>query len=214
MKVVSFLTGQPKYVEQAARLRASCDRFKLPHRIQQLELPGSWANICNLKPQFLLQMMLAIRGPILWCDVDCEILRETGRYSGIKLAEEFGVPYRYCDFGIYNWRADREVSQLYGGYDPSKLLSSSGVVYLDYTAPVMELLLRWADACAETPHIVDDQVLDRVWASNPPPVKPLWFPRTMNWMVGHYGPPTADCIIRHDYQAKADHTLIALEPTR
>lgn len=185
MKVVSYYTKSGQYPALAERLRASCDRFDLNHFIAPMQA-ADWMVVCNQKPKFLRDMLMETRGPILWCDADCEILRMP------SLFWKHGF-----DFAIYNWAADPACHEDVA-YNPGTCNFSSGVVYLDYTAPVFELLAFWIEATARA-KIVDDQVLNEVWNNRRPPVRNMWLPRQANWMTGPFGPPTEDVIIRHDF---------------
>lgn len=194
MTVLSYFTNNGRYPALAERLDASCEKFLVERRIVQMEDWGEWLTNNNLKPRFILEQLIDVRGPVLWMDIDTEFVGDPHRF--ISAWESWrGM----CDFGIYNWHADRaNVNNV--PYDEKRLLGSGGVIYFDYTAPAIEILLRWIAALNANPQGVDDQVLDTVFNShNRPPVRPTWFQKRMNHMIGLFGEANADTIIRHDF---------------
>jgi len=78
------------------------------------------------------------------------------------------------------------------------------VTFWNYTAPSIELLLRWIKALSENPGAVDDQVLDAVFNCHQIPMHRGHLRKRMNWMTGLYGAPGPEVIIRHDYQPTKD----------
>lgn len=197
MLVVSFYTVNGSYPALAARLRASCERFGLRHKIVEAPQRESWKDAINMKAGFILQSLLDERGPVLWLDCDCEVRkRPTLLMSGLMLP---GSP----DFAVYNWRTTDH------DYDESEITNSGGVSYWNYTAPAIELLVRWQVACSQHPACVDDQTLDAVWKKFRPPVRAMWLPKTYNWMWSTesrdqvidtaFGPVPDDVVIWHDY---------------
>jgi len=189
MKVISFFTRHGKYPEMAQRLAASCQRLGLSHWAPELSDQGDWKTSTNFKPRFILSTMLELRSPLLWVDIDTEILRLPSLvWQGVT------------DFAIYNWKADAGNTRQ-TPYDPGDLQCSSGVIYFGYTAPALDLLVRWNEQITANPNDIDDFALDKTYKLYRPPVKALWLPKTYNWMTGHFGPATEECVIRHDYVA-------------
>lgn len=185
MIVTSFYTPNGNFPALAARLGESCKTLGLPHLIQPIPDKGDWLSSNNLKPKIILSTLLKFRKPILYVDADCEIIRAPEIPEG-------------TDFGILNWKADHELALRFG-YDPEHLISSGGVIYFAYTAPSIELLIRWCEAMELNPEGVDDQVLNVVYEVNKIPMRAWWMPKNMNWMVGLFNDPPTDCVIRHDF---------------
>jgi hypothetical protein len=186
MIVTSFYTNNGKYPALAARLRASCERLAIRHHIVELPDNGDWKSSNNFKPHLIMSTLLDNREPVLWCDADCEILAPPE------------IPDS-ADFAEYNWKADLKPAWKVK-YDPSILLGSGGVIYFKYTAPALELLVRWVAQMNLNPAAIDDQVLDVVYNQIRPPVTAHWLDKRYNWMTGLFGmKPPADCVIRHDY---------------
>lgn len=189
MKVISFYTNHGKYPELAARLKASCNRFDLPHSVVEIPDAGDWTKCNSAKAGFILSKLLDNRGPVLWVDCDCEFRRSP-------------LPEFVGDFACYNWHGDRENVNRFP-HEPSKLRSSGGVLYFGYTAPAIEMIIRWVDAVDANPHLREDIVLDEVFNRVKPPVNPLWLGKKWNWMDGLYGPPQDDCVIYHEFTCGA-----------
>jgi hypothetical protein len=186
MIVASFFTPNGNYPALAQRLADSCNRFNVPSRIMKVDDTGQWLSSNNLKPSIILDALFETRQPILFCDADCELLAKPAILDD-------------TDFGIYNWHADKECIKPEIPYNPSVLLGSGGVIYFNYTAPAIELLIRWRETLSRNPQGVDDQVLDYCFNTSRPPVKCWWMPKTMNFMTGLFGDVPEDCVIRHDF---------------
>jgi hypothetical protein len=185
--VTSFFTPNGRYPELAATLRTSCERVGLKHRIVEMKDGGDWLSNNNLKPQIILSTLMDTREPVLWCDCDCEILRMP------NVSE-------HAEFGSYNWSADPLRINQEIPYDPRTLTCSGGVLYFNYTAPAMELLIRWCDAMNVAPQSVDDQTLSKVYNFYKIPLRVQWFDKKMNWMNGElFGPAPDDCVILHRF---------------
>jgi hypothetical protein len=91
MKVISFFIRNGKYPEMAQRLGASCQRLGLSHWAPELSDQGDWKKSTNFKPRFILSTMFELRSPLLWVDIDTEILRLPSLFwQGVT------------DFAIYN----------------------------------------------------------------------------------------------------------------
>lgn len=189
MICISFYTSNGRYPDLAARLRASCDRVGLRNKILSAPEQPTWYKTINMKAGFILQMLLDAREPVLWLDCDCEV-RAYPSFFGKELPPLF-------DFAALNWLPDDP------NYDGDEILNSGGVTYWNYTAPAIELLVRWQQACQQNPDAIDDQTLDAVWKRHQMKfhVKPLWLPRTYNWMEPQFGPAPEDVVIWHEYAA-------------
>lgn len=188
MRAVTYHTGVGRYADLAARLKASCDRFGLPCDVSVQPDRGDWTASLAVKPRVVLSALLATRGPVLWLDADCELLAP------------FPTPPAGCDFGVHNWCADPENPD---GLQPEPvpLVASGGVMYVDYTAPALELMTRWIDGMERFPGHIDDQLMSDVYTAARPPLSPWWMPRRLNWMTGLWGAPPPGCVVRHDYTA-------------
>lgn len=74
LTVISFYTNNWEYPAYAEKLRQQCDKFNLKHHIQLLPDTGDWLKNTKLKPQFILDAILQVKGPVLWIDVDGSLL--------------------------------------------------------------------------------------------------------------------------------------------
>lgn len=182
MICISFFTSNGAYPRLVDRLRKSCERFDLRHKIIEAPPQDSWHRTINHKAAFILQSLLDIREPVLWLDCDCEIRQPPTVFDGTD-----------ADFAILNWKSGEN------NYDGHEITNSGGVSYWAYTAPSIDLLVRWQAACQANPNAIDDQTLDEVWRKHRPPMKALWLPREYNWMEPQFGPAPADTVIWHEY---------------
>jgi hypothetical protein len=192
---VSFFTTDGKYPLLATRLINSLNRFQLPHDIVEIPPMKSWVDGCSFKSTFILDKLLTYRRPVVWLDIDTEVWK----YPSLLFGDE--------DFGIYNWHAD-DNHHLAETFEPDPqaktLCCSGGVQKWGYTAPAVELLLRWINAIKEHgADAGDDGMLDRAFNESQPPVKPIWLPKIYNRMDKHTWHwreiPEHDVVINHDF---------------
>ena len=132
---ISFYTNEGKYPELAIKLKKSINKFNLQSHILKINSNfASWEKGTHFKSKFILQSLLKFRKPVVWMDIDTEILK----FPELLFAEH--------DFAIYNWIADKD-HHLSGKipYDPKTkaLLCSGGVQKYSYTAPSIHLLINW-----------------------------------------------------------------------
>jgi hypothetical protein len=193
---ISFYTSNGNYPGLALQLRRSLERFDLAHEIHCVPPFADWAQGCRFKSSFILQMLMKHRRPVVWMDVDTEVVKQPDLLFGPE------------DFAIYNWFADshHHLEDAIGrGEFRGSLLCSGGVQKWGYTAPAMELLMRWISGFATHDWTRgDDLVLDAVFSQHRPPVHPLWLPKTYNRMAGlspHWAClPQHQVVIEHHYQ--------------
>jgi hypothetical protein len=193
---ISFHTPNGNYPGLAVQLRRSLERFALEHDIHCVPSFADWSQGCRFKSSFILQMLFKHRRPVVWMDVDTEVVN----YPELLFGPE--------DFAIYNWFADsnHHLEEAIGrGEYSGSLLCSGGVQKWGYTAPALELLMRWiAGFATHDWKRGDDLVLDAVFSQHRPPVRPLWLPKTYNRMAGlspHWAClPQHQVVIEHHYQ--------------
>jgi len=77
LTLVSFYTGGGYYEQKARELRDQCDRLGIKHDISQIHLApeDNWASTCRRKVRFYHSMLQKHRSPIMWVDVDSQLLR-------------------------------------------------------------------------------------------------------------------------------------------
>jgi hypothetical protein len=196
MIFVSYYTAEGSYPALAHKLRASLERFGLRADIEERKPLGNWADGCRFKSQFILGMVLKHRQSVVWMDVDTEVRQYPEMLFG---------PH---DFAIYNWIADDD-HHLTGRipHDPvaTTLLCSGGVQKWGYTAPAIELLVRWISKLEAGDWTQgDDPWLDAAFNEARPPVNALWLPKAYNCMADHSvhwaRVPASTIVIHHDNQ--------------
>jgi hypothetical protein len=196
MIFISFFTPDGAYPDLAGKLVASLDRLRLRSDVQMRPRFADWVDGVRFKPRFILDRLLEHRQPVVWLDVDTEVRRHPQLLFGKQ------------DFAIYNWLADK--GHHLDGEIPfdrrsTRLMCSGGVQKWGYTAPAIELLLRWNRRVDErTDREWDDPLLDEVFNQHRPPVDTLWLPKTYNRMDGlseHWSAvPPEQIVINHDYR--------------
>lgn len=76
--VISFAAGDSYYFEAADRLEERLSDIGVDHDIRRLEIPEGkdWIDICREKIRFYRNMLLEHQRPVVWMDVDTEVLRK------------------------------------------------------------------------------------------------------------------------------------------
>jgi hypothetical protein len=184
---ISFYTLQGNYPKLAKKLISSLDKFDLEHEIVKVKSFSSWGDGVAFKPRFMLEKLLSHRRSIVWLDIDTEVWR----------------------FAIYNWQADNNHhldNKI--NYDPNTKTAtiSGGVQKYGYTAPAIEVLIRWISTLDAVDHSKGgDPWLDSVLNTSRPPVNALWLPKEYNRMdklSRHWAEiPAEKVVINHDYKS-------------
>ena len=196
---ISFYTAEGKYPELAIKLKRSINKFNLQSHIVKINSNfASWEQGTHFKSKFILQSLLKFRKPVVWMDIDTEILKSPELLFGEH------------DFAIYNWIADKD-HHLSGKipYDPKTktLICSGGVQKYSYTAPSIHLLINWINNLNEpnNKNKGDDPCLDIAFNKGNFDLKVLWLPKTYNRMDKHsifWSKISRDSVvINHDYVA-------------
>lgn len=118
MKVVAFHTDDENYWSEAKRFRKSLDKVGMDYEIRVYPSQETWDDAVALKPEYLLDRRLKLRGPLLYIDVDAVV--------HINCAEYFDN--LDCDFGVH-W------------LEGTRLLS--GTLYFGDTDNAEILLRKW-----------------------------------------------------------------------
>ena len=148
---VSYYTENTPYEALAVELRASLDRFGLPHRIEPVPSRGSWVANTGLKSETILRAWQESERPICWIDADAEVLR---------------VPYVVFDNPF-----DISMVRRHGWYD------ISGFVYFGKSVAAERLITCWAQLCRENRDIWDQVLLTLAWykVAGDAALSSLWF---------------------------------------
>ncbi|MCV2863859.1 hypothetical protein [Defluviimonas sp. WL0075] len=147
---VSYYTSDTPYEALAAQLRASLDRYGLPHRIEAIPSRGSWVANTGLKARFIERVWAETEGPICWLDADAAVLRPVG-----FLCEN---PF---DFAIVRR----------GGWE-----DLSGFLYFGKSPAAEKLVQTWSQLCAANPHVWDQVLLSLAWftVARHEPLASMW----------------------------------------
>ena len=152
--IVSYYTVATVYESLAARLRASCDRNGLDHRIEALESAGSWEGNTFAKAGVCRDVWKDVRRPILWVDADAVIHARPDLLRGVV-----------ADFGVHKWKGQH---------------FASGTVFFNQTPVAGRLLDGWVELCATNQGASDQPHLQCAWEALTArePLKTLWLPRS------------------------------------
>lgn len=134
---VSYYTADTPYEALANDLRASLDRFDLPHRIEPIASRGSWVANTGLKARFIETVWAEAEGPICWIDADAAVLRPPA-----FLCQN---PFDIAFVRRKGWE------------------DLSGFLYLNKTAAAGRIVAEWSRLCATNPQVWDQVLLSLAW---------------------------------------------------
>ena len=188
MDIVSYHTPDGTYARYAETLAESCRRHGIALHVEVMASAGDWLKNERFKAGFVYRSLMALKRPIVWCDIDCEVI------SYPMLFDEPGY-----DFMAYNWHGDPEGNQGQR-YEPDSLASAGGVLYFGYTPGALGLLYHWVQACRSPGHLRDDELLDRTFKrlGGCKALRCRWLPKAYNRMDSHW--PGVQPVINHVFK--------------
>jgi hypothetical protein len=141
--IVSSYTVDSPYEEEVKNLIASCDRFKLPHKIEGYKTLGSWERNCQYKAMFLKEKLQELQSPIVWVDADGVFRKRPDLFETLD-----------CDFAahIHQWPKNRKPN--------IELISSC--LYLNNTPVVMQMLDAWIAENDKNHSVWDQKTLQKM----------------------------------------------------
>ena len=154
--LISFYTNDWKYPQHAERLKAECESFGVPYKIEQLKSTGSYLKNTCLKPQFILDCLNDLKSPVLWVDVDASLLGKP----------ETPIKRNYVDvFDGYEIKSVEVLGELPDF--AAKRMSEErdrtwhvGTMWFNYKPNVIEFLEKWI---ANTGNLSDESALEKTW---------------------------------------------------
>jgi len=120
--IVSYYTLNTPYEQEAAKLKASLEKLKIPHDIVGVKNLGNWQANTRFKAKFMQDMLIKHKGKsVVWVDSDAVI------HSYPSLFDHYtcDIAVRWQDF---RWRKNECLS---------------GTIYLSNNPRTMELCKRW-----------------------------------------------------------------------
>lgn len=74
--LVTFFGGDSYYAKSAERLAAQCEEWGVSYSIWEYKPESSegWRNICRKKIEFYTGLLIRLKRPVLWVDVDSEVI--------------------------------------------------------------------------------------------------------------------------------------------
>ena len=152
--LISFYAGAQYYHDCAAALASRCDALGIPHDIENLETQGevAWDAICRMKSGFIARKLREAGRPVVWVDVDTEILQRPDFFDG--------APYDFAAFAR-DFRPPRD--QLLRRRATARFFHPS-VLFFNTTANGLafaEEIAAFERTCEL--RVTDDYVLEQCW---------------------------------------------------
>ncbi|MES2198623.1 MAG: hypothetical protein V4489_00435 [Chlamydiota bacterium] len=171
--VISFYTLDTPYEEEVKYLQASCEAFKIEHKIEGVPSSGSWEMNCAFKPIFILKKMEECQRPLLWVDADAVFVRP------LELLSCFSA-----DLGVRIYPCPDD--------HPSKIVSAT--IFINYTEAAKNVIRLWAEECLlmlndkeRTQEMWDQDALRRVLFTKAHKAQFSPLPVEYSKIVGHLG---------------------------
>lgn len=172
--VLCYFTLNTPYADEAKKLKASCQRLGLEHRILGVQPRGSWEANCAYKARFVEEQWRALGRPVLWVDADAIVHRTPDLLRGVA-----------ADFAVH-----RALGWMF----------ASGTVFFNQTPEAEALLVRWRERCEADPRTWDQVHLDAAWedVARERPLETLWLPREYTYISDLEDVAlTGDAVIEH-----------------
>jgi hypothetical protein len=186
--IVGFYTTDSRYEAEARRLKRSIEKLDLPARLLPVPQVPNWLQAVRLKPYLLLEQRRAIRGPLLYVDVDAVIHSD---------------PWPY----LKGYEGDIAVA----GHRSQAIIS--GTLLLNDTPAAVALLEAWIAAQERNTLAWDQHCLEEVvkrLADHPTFCIDYLPPGLCRVFDRRYNPPV-DAVIEH-LQASRERYADSVEP--
>jgi hypothetical protein len=129
--VVAYYTEGTLYEEDAKRLRASCDKFRVPYHIKAVPNLGTWDKNTSYKPDFVRDMLeLFSNTNIVYVDADAEFKKFPTLFLTIEDQMKTDVAVYVFDRSVYKRSP--------GGFEVL-----SGTIFFKNTSEVMGIVEKW-----------------------------------------------------------------------
>jgi len=132
--VVSYYTKE--YENEAKKLIASLEKFKLHYDVELIDGLGSWQKNTQYKPKFCKKMLEKHQRPIVYLDADAEVKQYPDLFNRLD-----------CDIAVH-YRNSEELL--------------SGTLYLDNIATTKAIIEDWVREIERNPNIWEQACLARV----------------------------------------------------
>jgi len=134
--IVSFYTDE--YEEAAKFMEHSAIKFGLETDIVPIKKEGSWLKIIYSRANFIKDMLLKYKKPILWLDSDALIIHYPELFDNLD-----------ADFAVHFLKT----AEIYGGGYPYEKELLGGTMFFNYTPKALELVDRWIEDNAKHPNM-------------------------------------------------------------
>ncbi len=185
--VLCYFTLNTPYADEARKLKESCIRLGLDHRIVGVQPRGSWEANCAYKARFVEEWWRALGRPVLWVDADAIVHRTPELLRGVA-----------ADFAVH-----RALGWMF----------ASGTVFFNQSAEAEALLVRWRERCEADPKTWDQVHLDAAWEdiARAQPLETLWLPREYTYIADLADAPVAeDPVIEHTQASRRFKSAVSV----
>lgn len=149
--IISYFTKDWKYEMYSKQMIQSCKQLNLDYHIVHRKSQNGYLKNCRMKPYFILESLKELKRPVLWIDVDGDILKPPEFFKGLDV-----------DFAAKKMREGR------------KRTWHVGTMWFNYNEKVLEFIDKWIyyteNSCS------DEEGLDRFWNVHSESIKTVDIP--------------------------------------
>lgn len=136
-KVISFYSDLPNtsyYTDCYNIFKNRCQINNLDPYIENLKSTNSYRLNCLRKPKFILDVLLKLKMPVFWVDIDSLICSNLNEINDLKFDYDLAFSYSYIN-------VTPKIAHL------NKLIPKASPIYFNYSENSINFLIKWVHEC-------------------------------------------------------------------
>lgn len=181
-----------RYAKFAKRWKGQAKRLNIPYHLEESQeyRDKKYQEGLNNKAKFILEMLLKLKKPVVYTDVDMKIHRVPSIFNN----------YTKADFMCFNWNFEPRVTDT---IDPNVCETSSGLLYFNYSPSAIKLLKIWNRYLNQKKYKTkaDDRVLSLCMFQQKACkwLKTKWLPFEYYYLPKYFKDKVSPCVVSHPH---------------